>query len=244
MSYNIYMRYNPERPKEVSKPNKEMIEFTDKHIDQINRTGIEVVLTLIDQDDTETLKILEKKGVKKLPALLGKGIRDPIQKVDKIKKFLLNNAKSKKAIPMKDGSEELREYQWDALAAGDDDAENDNKRSAADIQARMEFEKRRRDKHGQSSDKMMTADEIIAQQRRGKQSQIRNKPRAPDPPSSDDDSDEEEKPRRKKTGRRRTTNDPDPADIMANMRATTQDEAIDNDLSTKFWSGRGVGTDS
>lgn len=247
MSYNIYMRYNPERPNEVSKPNKEMIEFTDKHLDQMNKTGIEVVFVLIDQDDNETLHILEKKGVEKLPALMGKGIRNPIQKVDKIKKFLLSNTKSKKAIPVKNGDEELRDYQWDALAMGDDNEDFDNKQSNADINARVEFETKRRNRKGQHSDKPMTADEIVAQQRRGKNTQMRNRRQPSPPPDDDPDEDEDDRPRRRRGGNNRSKQrgsniDPDPVDIMANMPARSQDEAIDNDLSAKFWQGRGVGT--
>lgn len=246
LSYNIFMRYNPEKPREVSKPNKEMIEFLDKNIDQINKTGTEIIITLFDQDDTETLKRLERKGVKKLPAMLGRGIQNPIEKVDKIKKYIMSNSKSKKPIPNKDYDEELKDYQWDALAMGDDDAEGDTKRNGAEIRARVEFEQRRRKKGGQQSEKPLTADEIIARQRRGRSAQIRQKPKRDPSPEYASSESEDEKPKsssRQSRHREKNNNDPDPADIMADMPARSRDEALDNDLSAKFWSGRGIGTD-
>lgn len=244
MTYNIYMRYNPERPTEVSKPNKEMIEFAEKNIDKMNKTGIEVVFVLIDQDDTESLRMLEKKGVTKLPALLGKGIRNPIEKVDKIKKFLLSNTKSKKPVPAKNGDEELKEYQWDTLALGDDDQDYQNKQSDADIRSRVEFETKRRTRKSKTTDKAPTADEIVAQQRRGKKAQIRNRPVVQSFSDSDDDSDDDRPRSRKNKSRQRGADiDADPVNIMANMPAHNQDEALENDLSSKFWQGRGVSTD-
>lgn len=239
------MRYNPEQPTKVSKYNKDIIEFINKNIDQINSTGIEIVLSLIDEDDNETLKLLQKKGVSKLPALLGKGIKEPIQKTDKIKKFLLSNFKTKKAIPVKNGDEELRDYQWDVMEMGDDKNEDEaGGRNSAEIQARVEYETKRRERQrGQSNDKPMTADEIVAQQRRGRNQRVKSR-KPVQRPRDDDDDDEEEVPRQRRGKRekdRRGNMDPDPVDILNDMPARNQDEAIDNDLASKFWSGRGVG---
>jgi hypothetical protein len=240
--YIIYMRYNTERPHEVSKPNKDMIEFADKYLDQINRTGTEITLTLIDQDNTDVLKKLEKKGVTKLPALLGNGLRDPIQKVEKIKKFLLSATKSKKPIPNKREDEALQDYQWGILEQGDDNINQDGKRNDAEVRAKLEFEARRRDR-GQNKTKAMTADEIVANQRRGRASHSRTKPIVQDS-ASDDSDDEDEQPRRKsKRSGRKSNIDPNPADIISDMPAHNRDEQLDNDLSVKFWSGRGFDTE-
>jgi hypothetical protein len=247
MSYNIYMRYNPEQPSKVSKYNKDIVEFINKNIDQINSTGIEIVLSLIDEDDTEALKLLQKKGVSKLPALLGRGIKEPIQKTDKIKKFLLSNAKTKKSIPVKNGDEELRDYQWDIM--DQDDEEDESKRTDAEIRARVEYEQKRRSKRGQSNDKPATAAEIIAQQRRSRGQRVRNRPakeREPDPEDDPDDEPEEDAPKNRRNARRPTRRDnmdPDPVDILDNTRPKDQEEAMDNDLMSKFWSGRGVSSD-
>lgn len=242
MSYTIYMRYNPLQPKKVSKPNKEMIEFTDKNIDQINSRGTEVIINLIDEDDNESLRILEKKGVQKLPALLGKGISEPIQKVDKIKKFLLSNLKGKKSLPQKNGDEELRDYQWDILDMGDDNPDGEGKRNDAEIRARVEYETKKRTKKGHSLEKMQTADEIIAQQRRGRARQNKERRHAA-PVKNDSDSDDDEQPRRGKSRRpeRKNNMDPDPVDIINDMQANGEGDAQDNDLASKFWAGRGVG---
>ncbi len=249
------MRYNPEQPTKVSKYNKEIIEFINKNIDSINGTGTEIVLNLIDEDDTESLKLLQKKGVSKLPALLGKGIKEPIQKTEKIKKFLLSNAKAKKPVPVKNGDEELRDYQWDIMDMDDDDDEG--KRGNAEMQAKLEFEKKRRSRRGQSNDKPATAAEIIAQQRRSRGQRVRDRPTKirgredneddrGDIDDHDDPDDDAPAPRRggrrgaRQTGRQDNM-DPDPVNILASMRPRDQEEAGDNDLMSKFWSGRGVG---
>ena len=241
------MRYNSEQPTKVSKCNKDIVEFISKNIDKINSTGLEIVFILIDEDDTDTLKKLEKRGVSMLPALMGKNINKPIQKTDKIKKFLLSSSSNKKPLPVKNGDEELTDYQWDILDMGDEVEDNDGRRNNAEIQARVEYENKRREKRGQSRDKPLSASEIVAQQMRG-----RNKPsnhRRSKTPESDEESDDEDDNRRrskssknrgKKSGKNRNM-DPDPVDIIADMPVRDQEEAMDNNLSTMFWSGRGVG---
>lgn len=252
-TYTVFMRYNPEQPSKVSKYNKEIIEFLNKNIDTINGTGIELRLVLIDEDDNQMLKELSKKGIKKVPALLGKNIKEPIQKLDKIKKFLLNNAKSRKPIPQKGSDEELRDFQLDVMdptgdEPDDDDEYGDNAQRTTQIKARLEFEKRRRDSRNPRQGAGMTAADMIAQQKAMRGSSLfgRKKPPAQkhDDENSDSDSDDD-KPKTRKSRRRRGERGnniaDDPAAIMANERVRDQDEATDKDLMTKFWEGRGVG---
>ncbi len=254
MSYTIFMRYNPEQPSKVSKYNKEMIEFLNKNIDAINGTGVELRLVLVDEDDNQMLKELSKKGISKVPALLGRNIKEPIQKIDKIKKFLLNNARTRKQIPKKGSDEELRDYQLDVMdptgEEPDDDEYGDNNQRTAQINARLEFEKRRRDARNPRQNAGMTAADIIAQQKasRGRSLFGRRKPPAPkddDSEGSDSDDDRPKKPKRRNRNRRERGNNmaDNPAAIMAEERVRNQDEAVDKDLMTKFFEGRGVGTD-
>lgn len=251
MSYTVFMKYNPAQPSKVSKYNKDIIEFLNKNIDSINGTGTEVRLVLIDEDDNQMLKELSKKGVSKVPALLGRNIKEPIQKVDKIKKFLMNNAKNRKAIPEKGSDEELRDYQLDVMDPTgeelDDDEYGDNNQRTAQINVRMEFEKKRRNSRNPQKGAAMSAADIIAQQKRSRGRGLigRRKPPAPKDnhdDDSDDDEDEDPKPRRR--GRRPDRGNnmaDDPAALMATERARNQDEAVDNDLMSKFWAGREVG---
>jgi hypothetical protein len=229
------MRYNPQKPTSVSKPNKEMIEYMNKSIDQINSTGVEIKIILIDEDDNQSLKMLEKKGVKKLPALFAKEFKEPIEKVDKIKKFLSSSLKSKRKLPSKSSGEELRDFQWGVLAAGDEeDREGKDKQKESEIRARLDMERKRRDKHNRRTEKPLTPDEIVANERKKYAANSRRKQ------NDDYESDEEDEP--KSRGRNRN-DDPDPAEIMSTMPATSQDQALDNDLASKFWAGRGIGTD-
>jgi len=256
MTYTVFMKYNPGQPNKVSKYNKDMIEFLNKNIDSINGTGTEVHLVLIDEDDNQTLKELSKKGVSKVPALLGRNIKEPIQKVDKIKKFLLSNAKNKRPIPKKGSDEELRDYQLDVMDPTGDEPDDDefgngdSSQRTAQINARLEFEKRRRDARNPRQGAAMSAADIIAQQKRSRGRGMigRRKPPAPkddrdDDGDDDDEDDEDEDPKPRRRGRRpeRNNNMDDPAAIMANERPRNQDEAVDNDLMSKFWAGRGVG---
>lgn len=253
MSYTIFMKYNPEQPNKVSKYNKDMIEFFNKNIDQINNTGTEVRLVLIDEDDNQILKELSRKGISKVPALLGRNIKEPIQKIDKIKKFLMNNIKNRKAVPKKQGDEELRDYQLDLLDPTndepDDDENGDNNQRTSHINARLEFEKRRRDSRNPKANAMSAAD-IIAQQKRSRGRGLMGhrkieKPAPRNDPDDDDDDNEDDAPKQRRGRRAPRGNNmaDDPAALMANERARNQEEAQDNDLMSKFWAGRGVGTE-
>ena len=257
-TYTVFMKYNPEQPSKVSKYNKDIIEFVNKNIDNINKTGTEVRLVLIDEDDNQMLKELSRKGVSKVPALLGRNIKEPIQKVDKIKNFLMSSVKNRKPIPQKNGDEELRDFQLDLLDPtndeSDDDEYGDNNQRTAQINARLEFEKRRRESRNPRPTSMTAAD-IIAQQKRSRGRELIGKRRVEDKPlrrdddDDDDDKDDDDEDRKPRRGRRRrpargNNMADDPAAIVANERPRNQDEAVDKDLMTKFWEGRGVGTDT
>lgn len=245
------MRYNPERPNKVSKYNKDIIEFFNKNIDQINSTGTEVRIVLIDEDDTNVLKSLHKKGVEKVPAMMGRNIKEPIQKVEKIKKFLLQNTKGKRAIPQKQGDEELRDYQLDMLDPTndepDDPEDGDNNQRTAHINARMEFERRRRESRNPKAMAVSAAD-IVAQQKRSRGRSLlgrRKVERRPIEDDPDSDDDEDDQPRRRRGNRRERRNNitDDPVAVIGMDRPRTADEAQDQDLSVKFWEGRGLGAD-
>ena len=130
----------------------------------------------------------------------------------------------------------------------DDDEYGDNNQRTAQINARLEFEKRRRNARNPKQGAAMSAADIIAQQKksRGRGLIGRRKPPPPkddrDDDSDDDEDDEDRKPRRR--GRRPDRDNnmaDDPAALMATERPRNQDEAVDNDLMSKFWAGRGVG---
>jgi hypothetical protein len=212
----IYVKFNPDKKHEVTKPTEDILLYLKNAIDNLNKHGIAIYISKVAGSD---MKKLLDKGVTKLPAL--KSNHKYICGVSDIVNYLSNLVRRKPKTTKTNWDEDsVKNYQEDILYEGGDDQDNNEGKTLQNkMNSYMKMRADRNKTHGK--EKIKDVGDFLKMKKKKKKVVI----------SEPEDSDDED-------GNVYTapTNNTNPVNILQGMAKASGSQ--DDDLLAQYYAGR------